>query len=67
MGRIKSLMVKRAATKLMDGEHSFTGDFEYNKKLLKDRMPSKSIRNKIAGYIARLVKQQELRAQAKAV
>ena len=56
-------MVKRAATQLMDGIDDFTEDFEHNKKLLKNEMPSKSVRNKIAGYIARLVKQQKIKTQ----
>ena len=56
MGRIKQLMVKRAAKQLLQGEHQFTGEFNHNKKLLGSTMPSKPIRNKIAGYIARLVK-----------
>lgn len=58
MGRIKSLMVKRAASQLLEIEHNFKADFEHNKKLLKDTMPSKPIRNKIAGYIVRLLKNQ---------
>ena len=60
MGRIKSLMVKRAAVQLMDGVEEFTSDFETNKKLLKIKMPSKLIRNKVAGYITRLVKQKAI-------
>lgn len=54
MGRIKSTMVKRAAEQLLDGENDFNDSFEHNKKLLGSTMPSKPIRNKIAGYIARL-------------
>lgn len=56
MGRIKSLMIKKAAKQLLDGEHRFTEDFEHNKKVLKNTMPSKPIRNKVAGYISRLIK-----------
>lgn len=56
MGRIKSLMVKRAAKQLIEKEHPFNGSFEHNKKALRDLMPSKPIRNKIAGYIARLMR-----------
>lgn len=56
MGRIKSLMVKRAAKQLLDGAHNFSSEFEHNKKILDNTMPSKPIRNKIAGYIARLLK-----------
>ncbi len=57
MGRIKSLMVKRAAKQLLkENVGEFTTEFEKNKKILKDTMPSKQIRNKIAGYITRLMK-----------
>lgn len=56
MGRIKSLMIKRAAKQLLESEHNFTTDFEHNKKLLNHTMPSKPIRNKIAGFIARLMR-----------
>lgn len=57
MGRIKSTMIKKAARQLLEGEHGFSTNFENNKKLLKDTMPSKPIRNKVAGYISRLIKQ----------
>jgi ribosomal protein S17E len=56
MGRIKSLLIKRTANQLLEGEHNFTDDFEHNKKLLQDIMPSKPTRNRIAGYISRLLK-----------
>ncbi len=59
MGRIKSLMVKRAAKQLLFGEHNFNESFEHDKKLLGNTMPSKPIRNKIAGYIARLIRAQK--------
>ena len=60
MGRIKPRMVKNASKALLrDKEHEFTGEFERNKLLLKGSMPSKKIRNKMAGYLARLVKVQE--------
>ena len=57
MGRIKSTMVKKAAKQLMEGDSSFSGDFTNNKKILgNNTMPSKPIRNKVAGYIGRLAK-----------
>ena len=57
MGRIKSLMVKRTAKTLIgEDEALFQNSFEHNKKVLKNTMPSKPIRNKIAGYLARLAK-----------
>lgn len=56
MGRIKSAMVKRAAKELVEQEVQFTEDFDHNKRLLDHTMPSKKIRNKVAGYLARLEK-----------
>jgi len=56
MGRIKSTMVKKAARQLLEKENRFTKSFEDNKKILGRTMPSKPIRNKIAGYISRLKK-----------
>lgn len=58
MGRIKSLMVKRAAKQLLkktSETDTYNESFEHNKKILgSGNLPSKSIRNKIAGYLARL-------------
>jgi len=56
MGRIKSLMVKKAAKQLLEGENEFSESFEHNKKILGSTLPSKPIRNKVAGYIARLIR-----------
>lgn len=68
MGRIKSLMVKRAAKQLLSEENNvFTSSFEHNKKLLGNMMPSMPIRNKVAGYIARLIKMKSKVRKPKAV
>ena len=56
MGRIKPAMVKRATRELLKQEIEFSEDFDYNKKLLGSTMPSKKVRNKIAGYLARIKK-----------
>ena len=64
MGRIKNLLIKRTAKKLLKEENKFSEDFANNKKLLDNNLPSKSMRNKIAGYISRL-KVQEREKQAK--
>jgi ribosomal protein S17E len=56
MGRIKSKLVKRTANSLLKEENKFTDSFDNNKVLLKDSMPSKKIRNQIAGYISRIKK-----------
>lgn len=49
-------MIKKAAKQLVKADKArFNVTFEDNKKALgKDNLPSKSTRNKIAGYIARL-------------
>ncbi|MEK6919246.1 MAG: 30S ribosomal protein S17e [Nanoarchaeota archaeon] len=53
MGRIKSTLIKRTA-RILEKEEGFGEGFERNKKILGSTMPSKSVRNKIAGYIARI-------------
>lgn len=58
MGRVKSALIKRTAKNLLKEENKFTHKFEDDKHLLGNLMPSKRLRNKIAGYIGRL-KQQE--------
>ncbi len=60
MGRIKQLMVKRASKELVLKESSFNEAFDDNKKILGSTMPSKKVRNKIAGYIARLKKAERI-------
>ena len=60
MGRIKTVLVKRI-TKQLVTEHpeEFSEDYNKNKEVLKKYLNIKSpkIRNVIAGYVARLVKQ----------
>jgi|TARA_B100002003_G_C13864582_1_gene423075 small subunit ribosomal protein S17e len=55
MGRIKPTLVKRTSRQLIENStESFGKTFEENKKALGSTLPSKKMRNKIAGYIARL-------------
>ena len=55
MGRIKSTLVKRTAKQLLvQSDMSYNEAFDNNKKILGNTMPSKKIRNKIAGYIGHL-------------
>lgn len=64
MGRIKTQLVKRAAIKLMKiHPDRFKKDFNENKKLLIGvvDIQTKKLRNIIAGYLSRLVKQQEMK------
>jgi len=58
MGRIKSKLIKRTGKNLMDDE-KFNGNFGDNKDVLGSLMPSKKIRNQVAGYITRKKKTQE--------
>lgn len=62
MGRIKTTLVKRVTWKLFK-EHPdrFTTDFNKNKKESEKLLdiPSKKLRNVIAGYLVRLVKQKK--------
>ena len=57
MGRIKTQLIKRTTTELLE-EHgeAFTESFEENKKAVSQYLDvsSKKIRNVIAGYAARL-------------
>lgn len=55
MGRIKQTLIKRTSRQLLEQlPDSFGKTFEENKKALGHTLPSKRMRNKIAGYIARL-------------
>mgnify|MGYP001149239139 CR=1 FL=1 len=59
MGRIKTQLVKRVSHEMIDGrEDKFTTDFNENKKVVDSMadVPSKKIRNIIAGYVTRLIK-----------
>lgn len=60
MGRIKTLQIKRITRELMRlHADKFTGSYEENKKILNGLIltQSKKLRNIIAGYVTRLVKQ----------
>lgn len=64
MGKIKTKLVKRTAGELAERDIPFTENFERNKKILGSTMPSKKIRNQVAGFLSRMkrseVKKQEL-------
>mgnify|MGYP001582873767 FL=1 len=60
MGKIKSKLVKKTSNILIEKGIKFGKDFERNKKILGNTMPSKKVRNKMAGYLARLKKQEEI-------
>lgn len=61
MGRIKTQLVKRLSAKiLIENPEKFTKDFSENKKTLNTLadIPSKKIRNLIAGSITSRIKQE---------
>ena len=59
MGRIKTMLIKRVSNELVR-EHSseFKKNYEENKKLIAEFavIPSKKLRNAIAGYVTRIMK-----------
>jgi small subunit ribosomal protein S17e len=59
MGRIKTQLIKRTSRELVQNYPTgFSASFEENKKKLAQvaQIPSKKMRNSIAGYIARISK-----------
>jgi len=59
MGKIKSKLVKRTANEIIKKGIEFNDKFETNKKILGNTMPSKKLRNQMAGYLSRLKKQEK--------
>ncbi len=59
MGKIKSKIVRKTANTLVKEDLEFSKDFEKNKVILGKEMPSKRIRNRLAGLISRLKRQEE--------
>ena len=60
MGRIKTQLIKRTTEDLLEkSPQDYSTDFNENKTILRGKVeiPSKKMRNTIAGYTARLVKQ----------
>lgn len=64
MGKIKGKLVKRTSERFIREGIKFTDKFEENKKILGDTMPSKKIRNQMAGYLARLKRQEKEKKEA---
>lgn len=62
MGKIKTKLIKRTANSLMENKDiDFNEDFEKNKNILGKEMPSKKVRNQIAGYITRSKKMEKIK------
>jgi ribosomal protein S17E len=62
MGKVKSKMIRRTTTELKRKGVKFSTEFDDNKKILADNMPSKKLRNRLAGFIARVQKQEKANA-----
>ena len=59
MGRVRTKTVKRAAKVLLERHYQkLTSDFHMNKRILSEvaKVPTKRLRNKIAGFATHLVK-----------
>lgn len=64
MGKIKSKLIRRTGNILLTKEFEFSKDFSQNKKVLgNNTIPSKKIRNQIAGYLTRVKKVEEKKLQ----
>lgn len=62
MGNIRTSFVKRIAKEMIETHPGkFTDDFDKNKKLVEEfsTVSTKHLRNKIAGYITRIISQQK--------
>ena len=65
MGNIRTSHVKRLSKELIEThEGKFTTDFDENKKLVEEfsSVSTKHLRNKIAGYVTRLVRNESRQA-----
>ena len=57
MGNIRTTFIKNLSEELVNKyPDDLTSDFEKNKEFLRKVIESKSIRNKIAGYVVKLKK-----------
>ena len=63
MGKIKSKLIRRTADSLLKREIEFKNNFNDNKKILGRTMPSKKIRNQIAGLLGKIKKSEEIAEQ----
>lgn len=64
MGKIKSKMVRRTTSTIMKEVEGFSEDFGKNKLILGETMPSKKIRNQMAGLISRVKKQERIEKES---
>jgi len=68
MGKVRPRYIKNLARKLLElYPDKFTTDFEHNKKMVMELadIPSKKVRNRVAGYITHLVRMKLEKEKAK--
>lgn len=63
MGKIKTKLVKKTANNLSKRDLPFSESFDNNKKILGSTMPSKKIRNQIAGFLARIKRNEAMKKE----
>ena len=59
MGKIKGKLIKKTAEELRRRGVKFSTNFDGNKRILGNTMPSKKMRNQIAGYLVTLEKREK--------
>jgi ribosomal protein S17E len=59
MGKIKSKAMRKTSRAIMKEDLKISTNFEKNKIILGKTMPSKRMRNKIAGLLSRMKRQEE--------
>ena len=68
MGRVRPRYIKSLARRLLEVyPDKFSDDFETNKKVVAELadIPSKTVRNKVAGEITRMIKRMKAGAEEK--
>ena len=60
MGKIKTKLIKRTAKGINAKDIPFSEDFVENKRILGKEMPSKKVRNQIAGLLSRTKRQERV-------
>ncbi|MBU2562507.1 MAG: 30S ribosomal protein S17e [Nanoarchaeota archaeon] len=64
MGKIKSKSIRKSTSELQKKGVEFAENFKDNKTLLGGTMPSKKLRNQMAGYLVRVKKQEKLKQES---
>ena len=59
MGKTKSKSIRRTARTFLEKGVEFTDEFRDNKKILGKTMPSRQLKNQMAGFLTRTKKQEK--------